>query len=73
MTKTKEKFIDHSDPLKCQTKPRLGYSDFFEDAERREKEGEQSIHCATCNRWRWADELCPQSAVSVPQPQETDL
>lgn len=56
---------DHSDPRKCQTKPRLGYAEFFEDAERRAAIGLTQVYCPLCQRYRWPDEVCEEGKQSL--------
>lgn len=36
---------------------RLGYLAFFDDCEKRTKNGQTQQHCYTCKRWRWRDQL----------------
>jgi hypothetical protein len=50
--------FDASDPLNCQTQPRLPYIADAEDADRRLAAGESQTFCQTCERYRWADEQC---------------
>lgn len=59
----KRKPVDFSDPLDCQRKHRLGYLDFFQDAEEREVRGEVQTFCGRCARYRWQEELCPRATV----------
>lgn len=61
------------DPLNCQLTPRLSYCTFFEDADRRGAEGQTQTFCATCARWRWADQRCPGFVAQEPQPKEEDF
>jgi hypothetical protein len=46
-------------PERCQA-PRLGYIAASVDAERRMKRGETQHYCATCERYQWKDNQCPQ-------------
>lgn len=53
------------DPLSCQTKPRLGYYEFFQDCERRDAKGEIMQCCKKCGRYRWAEDMCKYANIST--------
>lgn len=44
----------------------LGYIQFFEDADRRAKRGEEQQQCPECKRWIWPEFF----HVKKPQPRE---
>lgn len=50
----------------------LGYREWHEDADQREKRGERQLQCSVCGRWCWREHLLlparsGENAPSAPQ------
>lgn len=67
-----KKYIDHSDPLNCQTHQRLGYCEWHDDAEARGARGENQWFCSFCARYRWKEHLCADGRACAVESTEPE-